>query len=41
MYGVIGAVTLGWQWGLFLALWALVLGTAFSVVKAFRRRKHP
>lgn len=41
IYGVIGAVTLGWYWGVFFALWALVLGATFSVVKAFRRRKHP
>jgi len=41
IYGVIGAVTLGWYWGVFFVLWALVLGATFSVVKAFRRRKHP
>lgn len=39
IYGVIGAVTLRWYWGVFLALWAVVLGATFSMVKAFLRRK--
>lgn len=41
IYGVIGAVTLRWYWGVFLALWALVLGATFSVLQAFRRKRHP
>ena len=41
IYGVIGAVTLGWHWGVFLALWALVLGATFSVLKARHGKKHP
>ena len=41
IYGVIGAITLRWYWGVFLALWALVLGATFSVFKARRRKKHP
>ncbi len=41
IYGVIGAVTLRWYWGLFLALWALVLGSTFTLIKRLRREKHP
>ena len=41
IYGVIGAVTLGWQWGVLIALWALVLGATFSVVKAFSAEEAP
>jgi Flp pilus assembly protein TadB len=41
IYGVIGAITLRWYWGVFLALWALVLGAIFSVLKARRRKKYP
>jgi hypothetical protein len=41
IYGVIGAVTLGWHWGVFLELWALVLGATFSVLKARHGKKHP
>ena len=39
IYGVIGAVTLQWYSGVFLALWGLVLGATLLMVKAFRRRK--
>jgi hypothetical protein len=39
IYGVIGAVTLQWYSGVFLALWGLVLGATLLMVRAFHRKK--
>jgi hypothetical protein len=40
IYGVIGAVTLRWYWGVFVALWGLVLGATFLMLRHSSRR-HP
>jgi hypothetical protein len=40
-YGVIGALTLPWYLAVVLALFAVVLGTTFTLIKGLRREKHP
>jgi hypothetical protein len=41
IYGVIGAVTLRWYWGVFLALWALILGQPSLCSKHSAERSIP
>jgi hypothetical protein len=39
-WGIIGTLTRGWPYGVFLAMWALALGTIIFLVRAFLRNKH-
>jgi hypothetical protein len=39
-WGVIGTITRSWLYGVFLAVWGLVLGTTIFLVRALWRKQH-